>query len=87
MRFSKRQSHFAGYILRVVISSIGNITLYDPQIRGYFRLFTVILCLLKSVIGLTKNYTVIKRRAKASSIVGVSRRTSVLFFGESWAQR
>ena len=36
MRFSKSQSHFAGYMHRVVLSSIGNITLYDPQNKWLF---------------------------------------------------
>ena len=42
------------YIQWVMLSSIGNRTLDDPQIRGYFVLLTVILRLLKFVRTLTK---------------------------------
>ena len=50
-----------------------------PKIRGYFVLLTVILPLLKSVIGLRKIPLCLGGRENASSIVGVSRTTSFCF--------
>ena len=63
-----------------MVSSIVNITLYGAQIRGGFVLLTVILSLVKFVIGLRKIGAVVKGRENASSIAGVSRRTSFFFF-------
>ena len=53
-RFLFSHTTILWYIHGVVLSSIGNSTLHDPQIRGDFMLLTVILRLLKSVRTLTK---------------------------------
>ena len=67
---------FVVYTRGGALSLIGNSTLYDPQIMGYFVFLTVILRLLKFFKTLRK----IALCKRASSIAGVAQRTSFFFF-------
>ena len=55
------------YMQGVVVSSIGNRTLYYPQLRRGLAKLTVVLRLLKFVGALIKNDAVLRVYKKASS--------------------